>query len=106
METESTDVAEVQSNLPAEMLAGMQEQAGQGFEDTTAEDYAIPYLSIAHGTSKAMKKGGAEYIEGLQLGDIFDPVSGDIYETVTIVPILRQRFHVEWDDRQFVERYR
>lgn len=101
-----TAVAEKEeAGLPAVPLAGMEQHAGDGFENTTADDYAIPYLSIAHGTSKAMKKNSADYIEELKLGDIYDPVSGEIWDEVRIVPLLRQRYHVEWDDRQFVERH-
>ena len=105
MATKKNEVAEVQDNLPAVALEGMQGAAGVGFEDTDANDYAIPYLSIAHGTSGAMKSNNANYIEDLKLGDIYDPVSGEIYKEVQIIPLHRQRFHVEWDDRQFVERH-
>lgn len=105
MSDKDTQVAEKKAQLPANMLGSMAEHAGQGFEDTTSDDYAIPYLSIAHGTSGAMKKGGGNYIAELKLGDIYDPVSGDIFESVRIVPLIRQRVHVEWDDRAFANRY-
>lgn len=104
-ETKTKEVAEKKDNLPAGMLAGMQEQGGAGFEDTTSDDYAIPYLSIAQALSKAMKKGSEQHIDGLELGDIYDPVSGEKSDVVSIVPLVRQRFHVEWDDRQFVARH-
>lgn len=105
MAKETTAVAEKKDQLPAAMMGDMADMDGAGFEDTTADDYAIPYLSIAQGMSKAMKKGGEAFIEGLSLGDIYDPVSGEINETVDLIPLHRQRFHVEWDDRKFIDRH-
>lgn len=102
--SEKKDVAVKGDNLPADLME-LANDVGTGFEDTTKDDYAIPYLSIAHGTSQAMKKGGANYIEGLQLGDIYDPISGETFDEVWLVPVDHQRFYVEWDDRQFVERH-
>lgn len=94
-----------ESELPAELLAAMTEQ-GTGFEDTEAQDYAIPFLSIAQGQSKALKKDSANHVPGLQLGDIYDGVSGVRWEDrVRLVLVHRERFHVEWNDRQFIARH-
>jgi hypothetical protein len=91
--------------LPAAMLDGMEDASGDGFNDTTQDDYAIPYISVANALSKALKPASENYIDGLEQGDIYDGTAGKRWSTVGIVPIMRQRFFVEWDDRQFIARH-
>ncbi len=101
----TTEVEEVKDQLPSSMLADMEQDAGRGFEDTTSDDYAIPFLSVANALSKALKTSSENHIPGLKQGHIYDDVAGRFYDDVTILPVFRQRQLVEWDDRKFVSRY-
>lgn len=98
---ENTDKQE----LSAALLEEMEQDAKVGFEDTTADDYAIPYLSVANALTKALKTSAENHVPGLQQGHIYDDVAGRRYTEVDVVPVHRQRLLVEWDDRQFVGRY-
>lgn len=95
----SKDVAEKKENLPADFIADMEQDSGVGFEGTTADDYAIPYLGIAQSNSPQLKKSHAKYIEGIEMGNLFDTVEGRVFETVKIIPCYRDHWHVEWIPR-------
>jgi hypothetical protein len=96
----------VATKAEAALPAALMQQTETGFEDTGAQDYAIPYLSIAQGQSKALKKDSSNHVPGLQLGEIYDAVAGKRWEEeVRLIPVHRERSHVEWNDRTFVGRH-
>ena len=97
--TESKDLAEKADNLPANVMDELYQDAGSGFENTTANDYAIPYLSIAQANSPQLKKQDGKFIKGLEMGNVFDTVEGWFAESVRIIPCLTERFFVEWVPR-------
>lgn len=97
--TTSKDVAEKKDTLPAAFLDDMAQDAGAGFENTTADDYAIPYLAIAQPNSPQLKKSHAKHIPGIEMGNFFDTVEGRIYESVKLIPCYRDHWHVEWIPR-------
>lgn len=99
MAASKQEVAEKAENLPAELAADLYNETATGFEDTTVDDYAIPYLSIAQSNSPQLKKTNAKYIEGIEMGNLFDTVTGKVFEWVDIIPVYRDRAHVEWVPR-------
>ena len=105
----SKEVAVTADKLPAEMLSELAADSGEGFENTTADDYAIPYLSIAQSNSPQLKKSNGKFIDGLEQGQLFDTVEGSFFEGVNIIPVYRERYYVEWVPRDsgggFVERH-
>lgn len=109
MSKESKALAEKAENLPAEMMEEFLEDSGEGFENTTADDYAIPYLSIAQSNSPQLKKTNGKFIDGLEQGQLFDTVEGSFFDAVNIIPVYRERYYVEWVPRDsgggFVERH-
>ena len=51
----------------------------EGFEEINASTMAIPFIKLAQDLTPQMKKSKAEYIEGLELGDFFNQVTGEVY---------------------------
>lgn len=92
------ELVETLTQLPA--VSGLntmfEQDSGKGFENTTADDFAIPYLSIAQPGSPQLKKQDGKYIAGLEMGNLFDTVEGKRYEAVRVIPCYRERFFVEW----------
>jgi hypothetical protein len=77
--------------------------AGAGMENTTAEDYAIPFLSVLQDLSPQCKETKAEYIEGAKPGMIFNSVTHDMWEpgkSLIIIPCVYKREMIEWKKKQ------
>jgi hypothetical protein len=82
--------------LPAELMESFAGEAGAGFEDTDANDYRIPYVSIAQALTPALDKDDAQYIDGLEKGMIFDNVEGRVYEQISFIPCKFDHAFIEW----------
>lgn len=92
----SKAVAETHDQLPAELINDYAENEGEGFENANADDYRIPYLQIAQALSPQVDKDDDRLIEGLELGQMFDTVEGNIYEGIDFVPCYFDHAHIEW----------
>jgi len=76
------------------------EYAGAGFEDTTSEDYSIPFLTVLQALSPQVQ--GEAALEGAKPGMLFNTVTGELFEGKTgleFVPAHRERVYVEWVPR-------
>ena len=51
---------------------------GTGLEDTTSEDFAIPFIRIIQSGSPQTKKADGKYVKGAEEGDIINTVSNQI----------------------------
>lgn len=59
-----------------------------GMENVTREDTLIPRLCIAQALSPQMKKSNEAFIKDLEVGDLFNSVTGEIYgKSVNVVPL-------------------
>jgi len=88
--------------LPPAMMQQFQDAAGCGFEDTTAEDFSIPFLFILQSNSKQCKKSEGEYIKGAEEGMLFDTVSNAIFDGEAGLDLLicgYRRVFMEWRPR-------
>ncbi len=72
--------------------------AGQGWDNVTAADIAIPFLNLLQDGSPQVKKSSSEKIEGAEAGFFIDSVSNELYgdDGVVIVPVLTEPKLVEW----------
>ena len=71
-------------------------------DDMSAEDIAIPRLTILQALSPQCQKREATYIDGAEPGMIYDTVSGDMWngeEGVVIIPVYFRHTHIEWITR-------
>lgn len=68
-----------------------------GFEDINIETMAVPFIRIAQDLSPQLKKNRPEYIEGLEVGDIFNSVSGKVYgKEIEFTPVKFEHIFTEW----------
>lgn len=76
--------------------------AGCGFEETSQESYAIPFLSILQSGSPQVKKSDGAYIKGAEEGMLFNSVTQECYgdEGVEIIPCHYTQRFVEWGTRE------
>lgn len=84
----STDVADVDFSADSGL--------GQNF---TTDDLAIPRLGIVQSTSKQILKGDKNYIEGAQIGMIYDNVSRKLWSGETgiqLIPVSYRHTILEW----------
>ena len=76
---------------------------GTGLEDTTPEDFAIPFIRIIQSGSPQTKKADGKYVKGAEEGDIINTVSNEITggETgIYVVPVYYQKKYIEWKPRE------
>lgn len=73
---------------------------GRGSEEVGINDVTIPRLSIIQDLSPQHKKNKAEYIEGAEVGMLFDTVTMSLYDSsVIFVPVYYRLEWVVWKNR-------
>jgi hypothetical protein len=78
------------------------QDAGSGFEETSQESYAIPFLSILQSGSPQVKKSDGAYIKGAEEGMLFNSVTQECYgeEGVEVIPCHYTQRFIEWGTRE------
>ena len=78
----------------------LSEDAGQGFENTDKDSFAIPFLRILQGLSPQCNKANAEYIKGAEQGNLFNTVTKEVLdvesEPIQIIVCHYDRKFTEW----------
>jgi hypothetical protein len=102
MTAKKTEVAKkAEDQLPA--AAGMfEEDAGHGFESTTKDDYAIPFLQALQKMSPQVDPEEDGFIEGAKPGQIVNTVSEELWDGktgVVVIPCHYERKILEWVPR-------
>ena len=95
-------VKDQDENLPAELLEEMSEDSGDGLQNVTSADMAIPFLRILQQMSPQLSKRDGAYIEGAEEGQIFNTVTGELWnadEGLVFIPCAFNFRHIEWKDR-------
>ena len=75
------------------------EDQGAGQEGIESQDLMIPRISILQSMSPQVNKRDGQYVEGAEVGSIFNTVSNEVVdgeEGITVVPIKYRRAHIEW----------
>ena len=95
-------VKKEEAGLPAEMMDTIMETAGEGvtFE---ASDLQIPFIRVAQGTSPQLKKSDSKYMPDLRQGDIFNTVSGQVWDGekgITVIPCFQMTSYPEFISEQ------
>jgi len=92
--------------LPAEpstqevMPDYMRHGPSRGSEQVGVDDLVIPRLEIAQALSPAVDKTHSAYIEGCEVGDIYNSVTRQVYgPKVRVVPVLFKKDWLVWRDR-------
>jgi len=79
------------------------DDAGSGWENTSQEDFTIPFLAIIQAMSPQVQETEAEYIEGAKAGMLLNTATSELHdgkEGVEFVPCLTEHVFVEWKNRQ------
>lgn len=84
------------------LAAQYSEDSGSGFEETSAESFAIPFLSILQSGSPQVKKSDGAYIKGAEEGMLYNSVTGELYgeEGVEVIPCHYTHRFIEWKTRE------
>jgi len=95
----SREVTVAQGTEVAERPSYMGEGT-RGSEEVGINDVTIPRLSIIQDLSPQHKKNKAEYIEGAEVGMLFDTVTMSLYDnSVIFVPVYYRLEWVVWKNR-------
>ena len=84
-------------------LPDFEDIGGLGFEETTSQDMAIPFLRILAQLSPQVNKRDGAYVEGAEAGMMFNTVANKVYDGeqgVTVIPCYYNRRYVEWAPRE------
>ena len=98
----ATEVAKKESTAIA-MASQFEDMGGLGFEETTSQDMAVPFLRILAQLSPQVNKRDGAYVEGAEAGMMFNTVANKAYDGekgVAVVPCYYNRRFVEWAPRE------
>lgn len=74
--------------------------AGAGYEDQTSDDVQVPFIAVIQDLSPQHKKKRAEYIEGAEVGDLFNTVTNELVpQGFEFIAFMRDHCFVEWIPR-------
>jgi len=77
--------------------------AGQGVEGLGTDDLAIPFINIIQSNSPQLNKREGKYIEGSEVGMLFNTVTNELFDGekgVEVIPCAYQRQLIEWVPRE------
>ena len=75
------------------------EDQGAGAEGIGSQDLMVPRITILQSMSPQVNKRDGKYVEGAEIGHIFNTVSNEAVDGeqgITVVPIKYRRAHIEW----------
>ena len=85
-----------EAELPADVLAALQEDAAIEGQRLTQDQLMIPLLRLIQPMTKIGNRASPSYIEGAELGFWWNNVTMQCYPTVEIVPLYLSEFIIEW----------
>lgn len=94
------EVATVDDQFPTAVPEYMNQDSRRGQENVGMEDLTIPRLDVIQDLSPQHKKNKPEYIEGAEVGMLFNSVTKRLYGgDVFFVPVFFRKEWVIWRDR-------
>jgi hypothetical protein len=85
--------------LPAELLEDLIADSGAGLEEMKASDMTTPFIRIVQALSPELDESKANYIAGAKKGSLFNTVTREVFEEITVIPCFYQTQFVEWRPR-------
>ena len=76
---------------------------GTGLEDTSSDDFAIPFLQLLQALSPQLNKNDGKYVKGAEQGNIFNTVTGEATDGddgLIVVPCYYNKKYLEWAPRE------
>lgn len=75
--------------------------SNRGSEEVTTGDITLPRISIVQDLSPQIKKSKPEYIEGAEVGHMFNTITNELFKSeIMVVPIYLQKQYIIWKDRK------
>lgn len=87
------DLTQKKEQLPSVIDFAM--DAADGLNDLTTQDMAIPFFSVLQKMSPQI-----DTIDGAKAGHIFNSVTEELFDTLTVIPCAYKREFVEWHPRE------
>ncbi len=91
-----------EQNLPVSDY-GFEQDAGAGLENTTAQDFSIPYLTVLQKGSPQVDTDSPSRLEGAAAGMLFNTATEELFNKdssgVLVVPALFEKVFIEWRPR-------
>ena len=84
--------------LPAKTL-DFAADAGAGLQNTSADDFAIPFIAILQKGSPACDEAAGTAIEGAKAGMFMETASGELHDEISFIPCAYQRKFIKWGHR-------
>lgn len=96
-----SDVAIKKENLPAEFLAEVAGDAGDGMQQADADCIAIPIISILQSLSPQVDKSDEAYVDGAEVGMLINTATQEVYKNgeLKFIPAVFERKFLEWVPR-------
>lgn len=96
--------------MPSELAEQFLQDAGQGLEKATSQDYALPFLYLLQKMSPQVDKDSEKYIDGAEAGMFLNTVTGELFDELLVVPVDFEKVFIEWIPRDqgggFVAQYK
>jgi hypothetical protein len=96
------EVVEKKDQLPT-LAVQFEQDAGAGFENATAESFAIPFLQVLQSLSPQVKKTDGAYIKGAEEGMLINTVTGELFDGekgIEVIPVHYRRAFLKWVPRE------
>ena len=100
--TDKKDIAET-SNTAISTFDDTLLSGGTGLEETTTEDFAIPFIRVLQPMSPQLQKQHGSYVQGASAGDLYNTVTGEAHDGekgILIVPCAYNKKYIEWIPRE------
>lgn len=78
-----------------------QERVGQGSENVTTSDLALPRLKLLQALSPEVTKASAQYVAGAEPGFIMNSLNGNLHNSLFVINLHYDRKIVVWKKRKF-----
>jgi len=91
------DVATTEDQLPSYIKQGQ----NRGNENVESDDLQLPRIDVLQALSPQINKKKDEYIDGAEVGMIFNTLTGELYpDGVNFTPVSFVKRHLVWVDRK------
>ena len=102
------DLTEIENAPAPALMDSMEGEAGAGLENTSADDYAVPFISILQKNSPQCDEDSDSYVDGAKPGLFWDSGAMAVLsdegavpmETIAVTPIHYERRFNQWKDRE------
>jgi hypothetical protein len=103
--TETSNVPAIieERNTALEIPQGMADMfaadAGGGLENTSPSDFALPFIYLLQDLSPQTKERNDKYVPGAKPGLFLNSVTGELYESLIVIPAEFEKVYNEWIPR-------